>query len=99
MYKLLRGEGVSVTYDEPDQSKYKIDYCAVMEYVWFDELDYNLQYPFKHHTSWSMNLFMGNLKEFIEEINGLSETELKEKLLSRETYFQSTSLFHVIEGA
>ena len=99
MSKLLRGEGVSVTYEEPDQSPYVGDYCLIMDHVWWDELDYNLQYPFKHFTTWFMNLFMGNVKEFNEEMNSLSETELKKKLLSRESYFQSTSLFHVIEGA
>ena len=46
-----------------------------------------------------MNLFMGNLKEFNEKMNSLSETELNKKLLSRETYYQSTSMFHVIKGA
>ena len=97
--KLLRGEGVSVTYVEPDQSPLYGQLCDTLSFVYINGLDYNLQAPFTHYTTWFINLFMGNFKEFNEEMNTMSETELKKKLLSRETYYQSTSLFHVIEGA
>ena len=93
-----RSGDCSVTYDEPDQSKLSGEYGDTMSFVWCDDFDYDLRMPFCHYSSWFLNIFMGNYKEFIYEVNCSSEMELEKKLSSRETYFQTTALFHVIEG-
>ena len=95
---MSRSEDWFVTYDEPDQSKLSGEYGDTMSLVWCDDFDYDLRMPFRHYSAWFLNIFMGNYKEFIDEVNSLSKIKLKKKLASRETYFQATALFHVIEG-
>jgi len=95
---MSRSEDWFVTYDEPDQSKLSGEYGDTMSLVWCDDFDYDLRMPFRHYSSWFLNIFMGNYKEFIDEVNSLSKIKLKKMLASRETYFQTTALFHVIEG-
>ena len=61
-------------------------------------LDYNfLTNP--HLSEWLITIFLGRYEKFLDLLDGLSEEEVKVLVSKRESLYNISAVFHVVNGA